>query len=92
MCPDCVLVAFPGILFLFSVSGLLCQLFILFRSQCELWPIPIFLVMLLNCSCHCNKFCTKYVISDILAQWRLVSPENTVLKLCLNVSANVSIE
>ena len=29
-----------------SVSGLLCQLFVFCRSQCEQGPIPIFLVML----------------------------------------------
>ena len=65
-----------------SVSGLLCQLFVFCRSQCEQGPIPIFLVMLLNRSCLFTQFCTKYCISVILAQWRLVPPENTVLNMC----------
>ena len=66
-----------------SVSGLLCQLFVFCRSQCEQGPIPIFLVMFLNCSCLFTQFCTKYCISVILAQWRLVPPENTVLIIIL---------
>ena len=65
-----------------SVSGLLCQLFMFCRSQCEPRPIPIFLVMLLKCSCLFTQICTKYCISVILAQWRLVPPENTVLNIC----------
>ena len=68
-----------------SVSGLLCQLFVFCRSQCEQGPIPIFLVMLPNRSCLFTQFCTKYCISIILAQWRLVPPENTVLTICSNV-------
>ena len=62
-----------------SVSGLLCQLFVFCRSQCEQGPIPIFLVMLPNRSCLFTQFCTKYCISVVLAQWRSVPPENTVL-------------
>ena len=65
-----------------SVSGLLCQLFVFCRSRCEQGPIPIFLVMLLNRSCLFTQFCTKYCISVVLAQWRQVPPENTVLTLC----------
>ena len=41
--------------------------------------------MLLNRSCLFTQFCTKYCISVILAQWRLVPPENTVLKLCAKI-------
>ena len=62
-----------------SVSGLLCQLFVFCRSRCEPGPIPIFLVMLFNRSCLFTQFCTKYCISVVLAQWRQVPPENTVL-------------
>ena len=81
-CMSCSLFQNIGLSPCISVSGLLCQLFVFCRSRCEPGPIPIFLVMLPNRSCLFAQFCTKYYISVVLAQWRQVPPENTVLTLC----------
>ena len=66
----------------FQSLAFLCHLFVFCRSQCEHGPIPIFPVSSLTVHVSFCSVCTKSHISVVLAQWRLVPPENTVLKMC----------
>ena len=84
----CGFVGHFGLMFLFSVSGLLCHLFMSCRSQCKLLPIPLFLVLSANRSCLYWPILYKYVILLVLAQWRLV-PLRILCPKCSQIVTNV---